>query len=249
MKSTVLFLVCTMVAWAAPKEPKQLPAGWPYDTIAHVVDGGTWSTEIVLANLDSVESKYKLVFRGDDGRPLVFDVNGRPAASTYTGTIPANGTVTLSTPGTSSTLRSGSAVLDTLGTDEVGIMAIFRQRITGRPDFEATVIGGNGVEFNSLLPFDNVAGYVTGVAILNPSEFSSLAITMQIRDEAGVLLRTVPLNLAAGTKQVFVVSERYPETAGKRGTLQFEDVLVSLSVLGFRFSPGGGFTTIPLMER
>lgn len=249
MARYLLFFVCAVFVWASPKQPKQLPAGWPYDTIAHVVDGGSWSTEIVLANLDNVESKYKLIFRGDDGRPLVFDIVGRPSASTYSGTIPAHGTIVLSSPGTSNTLRSGSAVLDIVGTDEIGIMAIFRQRIQGRPDFEATVIGGNGVETDSLLPFDNTSGYVTGIAILNPAEFSPLVITMQIRDEVGALLRTVPLNLAPGEKQVFVISERYPETAGKRGSLHFEDILAALSVVGFRFSPGGAFTTVPLMER
>lgn len=147
-------------------------------------------------------------------------------------------------------MNQGWAELDILGTDsDVAVMTVFgTSGIPGRPDFEATVPAAAGVDYEGSLPFDNTAGYMTSVAIVNPSQYSESSVPVRILDENGNELRRETITLAAGRKLAFTTAERWPETAGKRGIVRFEGTLCSWAVLGLRFNPGGAFTTVNLLE-
>lgn len=190
------------------------------------------------------------MLHGDDGNLRSFPFVGRGSGNTFNGEIPAGGIAVFETPATAGQLSSGWAELDLLGSDsEVGIMAVFGTTgIPGRPDFEATVPGGFSLQYDGILPLDNTRGYVTSMAICNPSRFSTSSVPYTIYDENGAVLKRDSISLASGRKIAFATPERWPETAGRRGTIKFRGQLTSWSVLGFRFHPGGTFTTVNVME-
>jgi hypothetical protein len=115
-------------------EAKAHQRGRLYATIPHIVDGTNWKTTITLVNLDTATRKYRLVLRADNGALKSFSFLGRNAGNTFNGEIPRGGIAVFETPGTNADLNSGSAELDTLGTDsQVGIHAVFGTTgITGR---------------------------------------------------------------------------------------------------------------------
>lgn len=250
MSRLILAVALTCSAIAAGPKNKYISANGFYDTIPHVVDGASWKTTITLVNLDTATRKYKLVFYGDDGAPKAFSFVGRGSGSSFSGEIPRGGIAVFETLGSSSTLNSGWAATDGIGTDyEVGMSAVFSSvGIPGRPDFEATVPASNGIEYDGILPFDNTRGFVTSAAVLNPSRFSSYTMPVAIYDETGALLKNDTLTIQPGRKIAFETPARWAETAGKRGTIQFGGSLASWAVLGFRFNPGGAFTTVNVME-
>lgn len=232
------------------QKTRDIRAGRLYSTIPHVVDGASWKTTITLVNLESATRKYRLVLRGDNGALRSFPFVGRSPGNTFNGEIPPGGIAVFETPGTAPQLSSGWAELDALGTDStVGIFAVFGTTgIPGRPDFEATVHGEFSLQYDGIMPYDNTRGYVTSIAVCNPSEFSTSSVPYTIYDENGAVLKRDSLALQRGNKVAFATPERWPETAGKRGTIHFQGQLTYWSVLGFRFHPGGAFTTFGILE-
>ena len=250
MLGTIAGLLASAVMVSAADSANKVSASSLYNTLPHVVDGASWKTTIILANLDDATRKYKLIFHGDDGQPRSFDLSGRGSVNVVSGEIPKGAVITLETAGTSTQLNQGWAELDGLGTDyKVGMMAIFGTTgIPGRPDFEATVPGSTSIQYDGVLPFDNSRGFVTSVAVLNPSPFADETVPITIYDESGKVLKSDAITLKAGRKIAFALPDRWAETAGKRGSLHFQGSLASWAVLGFRFNPGAAFTTVNLLE-
>jgi hypothetical protein len=238
-----------LAASAYAQKRNYIPSGWPWDTLPHVVDGLSWSTSIIMTNLQKSPARYKLDFFDNNGNAVVIEFLRVGRAASYSGVIPTNGSVVIATPGTSTSLLQGWAQLDSLATDRVGIMAVFTQRIAGRPDYEATVPASTAVEFDSVMPFDNTNGFVTGVVLLNPTETGSITTTVTIFDESGTSLRTETITLGARSKIVFPMPDRWPESRGRRGTISIDSIPTSISILGLRFHPGGSFTTVIGMDR
>ena len=57
----------TSVVTAAKPTRRDLPAGWPWDTIPQIAGGASWETTLILVNLNTVQSKYKVDFHSDGG--------------------------------------------------------------------------------------------------------------------------------------------------------------------------------------
>jgi hypothetical protein len=229
---------------------KRVNAGLIYDTIPHIVNGASWKTTIVLANIGTIPQRYALLLHGDDGAPKAFEFIGRGSASRFEGEIPRGATLTFETTGRGDLSQGWAEVeMPSGGGFKVGAMAIFGTTgIPGRPDFEATVPAWSTVQFEGILPFDNSNGYVTSVAVLNPSPFSASTVPVIVYDEGGNVLRMDTITLRAGHKTAFTIPEKWPEAAGRRGSVHFQGPLTSWSVIGLRFNPGGAFTTVNLLE-
>lgn len=236
-------------ASVACAQQRHIAGNWPWNTIPHVVDGAYWSTTITVVNLSSKVLNYDLVFMGDDGKPAQFDLIGIGKSSERSGQMPASGSITFRTSGTSSTLNQGWAMLGIIGTDYgVGITAIFTHRVPGQPGYEAAALASDGVEGGAYLPYDNTSGYSAGVAILNPDSFLSSTIPIDVLDEQGAVMLSDKIQLAAGNKTSFAVSDRWPQTANRRGMLRFGAGVYPLALLGLRFAPDGAFATVPSLE-
>jgi hypothetical protein len=117
------------------------------------------------------------------------------------------------------------------------------------PEGTAALDAHNQASF--MLPFDNTAGYVTSIAIVNNSSTQQAAgMTATVLDENGVTLAENLLisNLPPNGHTAFSLPVEFSATAGKRGVIQIQSTWSSgITALGLRFSPTSSFTSIPVM--
>ncbi len=216
--------------------------------IPQVVAGGGWSTTFFLTNLGTVDTKISLSYYDDDGKSWAVSIpEYNLVGSDFTVSLPVGTTITaeLADPPFSAT-RQGWALL-TSPTSKVGGYAVFRQRVAGRPDFEAVVPISSLTEVQSTLGFDHRGGYSTGLALAHPNaEGNNQSVTVQItiRDDYGVQLVQDNVILPPWGHTAFNVLDRYPVTRGKYGVIQVKTMEhPRLALLGLRFNPGGAFTS------
>ena len=208
-------------------------------SIAQIADGSSWTTQIQVVNLDSVPINYSFQFWDDNGNPLQLPfVNG--TAGTFSGTLAVGGTAFAKTPGTSPALAEGWA--QAISNGRIGVLTIFKQSVSGRPDSEGTV---TGVQSGSrvLLPFDDTNGYATGVAVANTNATQTLFISLQFKTDSGAT-STGSLSLPPHAHTAFVLTSMYPALAGVRGSIAFTASTPDIAVVGLRFSPTNSFTSL-----
>jgi hypothetical protein len=231
-------------------------AGLPVSGIfAQVVSGGSWKTSFKLLNLSSVESAAQLSFWDSAGSPLalplVFSSELGLSPTTITSAdlvIPPNGSAVVETesPDLSSVLAGWARLR---GAGIVG-SATFRYRTEIGEDRETSVPLETRTPFSFVLPFDNTAGSLTGVAVANGSDTAPANIAITVRDAAGAPLLTDLMPLPACGHSFFSLADRYPSLAGIRGSLEFHDLNGgNIAILGLRFNQFGSFTWIPVETR
>ncbi len=226
------------------------------DTIVpQVVDGDSWKTTFFLASLDPNNTVFwNLAFYADNGFPMNLPIQGAGASSRLFAALPPGWSVTIETSGTSPTLLQGWAALSTYDrsadqpgavpvTSRIAGLAVFRQRIAGRPDFEAVVPFSPANETRFVMPFDNRNDYSTGLAWLNPNLGTAVPVEVAILTPDGRLLRQDAFTLGPGNKVVFSMPDRYPESRAQQGTIVVRTSGPALSGLGLRFNPTGAFTS------
>jgi hypothetical protein len=102
-------------------------------------------------------------------------------------------------------------------------------------------------ESKYVLMYDNLAGPVTTAMFANPDPFNSLTIFAEIRDEQGAVLSADSIILPPFGHTAFVLTDRFPATANRRGSIRFNASPKGFTGLGFRFSPFGTFTSFRLL--
>lgn len=218
------------------------------NVIPQVVDGAGWRASFSFANLDSRTVVFTIYFFDDAGNAMSLDVSGVGMTSGVKITLPIYQAITFETPGTKVNLSQGFGYIEREDISYViGGQCVFRQRVNGRPDFEAVVPLVNELDTRSVLLYDNSSSYTTSMAIANPSQ-DTIQVTATIRDEDGNSLDIGELTLGLFVHQAFATSARWPATAGKRWIIQFRSTGWGASVLGLRFSPGGSFTSFHVLS-
>jgi hypothetical protein len=248
-------------AGAADRHGYHPAAVQQYDVVLpQLVDGNGWQTSFVITNLDSQPRNYALDFFADDGSRLMLPLEGAPnGANVVWGQLLPYGTIMLNSVGTATALRQGYALLVTLDrpANEAGAQvipskvagyAVFRQRVSGRPDYEAAVPISSRFDVRFTIPFDNRAGFSTGVALVNSDFQSGASVAMTARAGDGTVIRSDTFTIPAGGKLVFSVPTRYAELAGRLGVLQFSTSGRMFSGLGLRFNATGPFTATPALS-
>src|SRR5207245_70981 len=71
------------------------------------------------------------------------------------------------------------------------------------------------------LIFDNTAAVSTGAAIANLTS-EEIPVFVTLRNDAGTGIGSDTVRLAPHGHTSFMVDQRYPATAGKRGSIQFD---------------------------
>jgi hypothetical protein len=165
-------------------------------------------------------------------------------ASFVTQTLPAGATLLIVSTG-APTLLTGSAQLSTTG--NVSGFVIFRHN--GQ---EAVVPLESRNASAYLLAFDNTNGTFTGVAV-NAVSAQAVNIPVTVRDDAGTQMATDTIALTAnGHIQFTLVTDRYPFTQNKRGTIEFDAPAgVPISALGIRIPADAAhtYTTLPALAK
>jgi hypothetical protein len=221
---------------------------------AQIASAGHWTTTITLVNKGSTPAPAILNFFDTNGNPLLLPLsfpqpalNGPAAAFRLPLTLAPGGTVIVQTTGPPTQVtQTGWAQLLTNG--NIGGHAVFTQT-GGNTTQEAVVPIETRNPDAFVLPFDNVGGYSTGVAVANTTP-AQANIAVIIRDDTGSMLQLQTIALPALGQTSFDLATRFPGTTQKRGTVEFgTPVGGQITVLGLRFNPTGAFSTVPPLAR
>jgi len=211
--------------------------------IPQVVDGAGWQTSMTFVNLRSTTNRFEVWLFTDSGGDMFIDVPGLGRTDVVGITLPPNTSATIETSGTAASLNQGWVYLYSSDVSiEIGSLSVFRQRVAGRPDFEAAVPTVSEFDDRFLLAYDNAQGFVTAAAIANP-DMSPITVEATVRDERDNVLARETISIGKLSKVVFTLPSRWPATAGKRGIVEFRASGYGASAIGLRFNPGGAFTT------
>jgi hypothetical protein len=206
-------------------------------TFAQIAYGGSWQTTFTLLNLSSTGlASVTLNFFGDDGSPLKAPVQGSGNTSSYTFTIPPSGSLNVVVRGQGSFrfLLPGGAISEAVVPLSASGSAACLISFPVEPG-SAPVI---------LVPFDNTTGqYVTALAIANTSN-APLAVPIEFDDQSNIQLAVDTLNLTVNQHMAFLIAQRYPALAGKKGILRIRESTAAVSVLGLLANATNAITTI-----
>ncbi len=217
--------------------------------LAHLTSGGGWETSFAVVNLGPASTSMSLNFFGDSGSPLNLPIT-YPQSSAAPANVPSvnqtlasNAMLLLDTNPPDVPLSEGWANLTSGG--DVNAYEIFHYGPSGQEAVVPMQTAGGG---SYLVVYDNtslVNTLGTGVAIANGAN-QPASVPFVINDDTGTLIANGSLSVPALGHTAFTLSDQYPATAGKRGTLSFTKPLQGqISVLGIR-SNGNSFTTIPV---
>jgi hypothetical protein len=98
-----------------------------------------------------------------------------------------------------------------------------------------------------MLLYDNTRGFVTSMAVANPS-LDTITVDATIRDEDANILGTGRITLGPFRHEAFAIPLRWAVTAGRRGIIEFRSTGWGASVLGLRFNPGWAFTSFHVLS-
>jgi hypothetical protein len=218
----------------------------------HIVDGSGWKTSFYLLNQTSADADYTLVFHDDAGNPDILHFADGRADNQISGTVPAGGVAILETTGQDAdALNAAAATLKTGSPNALTGFTILRERQKGGPDFEASIPLTPASADAWAFPFDNTAGFATGIALSEPcAGHGSIAITLDAFDESGKSLGKASLSIPVGGHKAFLVADQIPATREKRGVVRMSyDKTASgalpLAGIGLRFAPSGALATLP----
>ena len=100
-----------------------------------------------------------------------------------------------------------------------------------------------------VLAFDNTNGLTTGLALANGSS-QTVLVEVHIRDETGALLESAFIGLAGQAHTSFMLPDKYPSAAGRRGSIDFSPSPKQLiSVFGLRVRPDHVISAIPISRQ
>lgn len=210
---------------------------------SQVVDGGVWKTTITLLNLGTGPANFTLYFYDDNGLPLALSTN-LGQMSIFNGTISLGGSLVIETLGTAPTLSQGWGLLKPDPGAVISGSAVFRERLPGMPDLEASVPGDSSATHRVALPFDHMIGS-SGVALVNTGTFLSITVFVVFRDESGAQFLQDSFQMNPLTHKAITMTDRYPITMGHRGTMEISTTGSQINVLGLRFVADPGFTALP----
>ena len=222
-------------------------------SVAHIAVGGGWTTSITLVNGGKAPATATLNLYDNGGVPLKsmlsFPQGGSTdlTSSTVSLTLDVGAVAVIQAlGGVSDGTQVGSALLQTDG--DVTGFGIFQQNSQNQIQ-EAVVPLETRTPGSFLLAFDNTSGYVTGAALSNLGR-EAATISVTIRDAAGGVLSRPSITLPSMGHTSFSVPTNYAVTDKIRGTIEFATPAGGhISVLGLRFNPTGGFSSVPVSAK
>ncbi len=246
MKQLVSLVFMLPLVWAEKGvDRKNITVFFSDAVIPQFVDGDlggdNWKTTIILVNLSDHNVRFNLQFWRADGGPLSVRLSrGRESLETregtIDGTIPRDGLWILESAG--NTWTQGWAELNPLG--ELGGVVIIRRRPGSGPDYEVTVPISSRFDNRFIVPFDNrdpgenEPGFVTAVALVNPSSSRGTDVAVTFRDENGREILRDEIRLGIREQKVFVLADCYAGLEGRSGVAEFYTGSAELSGMALR---------------
>jgi hypothetical protein len=176
----------------------------------HLADGGPrgqqWATSLTFVNPHSTFAANAAVFLySDTGAPLSLNF-GVGLVSTFTFTIPPQGTVTFTSTAASATTVTGWAVVSS--TMPLEGVVVFRYSVNGVPQ--------QGVAAQATAPssqFRSPATPSTGLAVANTYSNASIQVSVSAIDQRGIAVGGSSVIVPAFGHQAFTVSQLFPNLA------------------------------------
>lgn len=216
--------------------------------VPQFVDGDGWKTTITLTNMKANSTQVDILLFTDSGGDLFVDVAGVGRTDTISVTLAGGASATVETLGTATTLGQGWAYLYCADQRlEVGSLTVFRQRVAGRPDLEAAIPTVSEYDGRFVLVYDNTQGYTTAMAMANP-DTSGITVLATVRDENGTVIFRDSISVPRLGKVIVTLPDRWPSTANKRGSVEFQSSGWGASAMGLRFNPTGAFTSFHVLS-
>ena len=220
-------------------------SGFLVGILPHLAFGGGWQNRIALVNLGIESDAASLRFFDDAGNPLGFpytniESGSGSTASFFDRQLQPNQVVILdSTASGASPASTGSAQAYTEYSQFRGF-AMFSYPAF---NWEALVPLDTSSDNNYVIAFDNTGQLATGVAIATTATVP-VPVSTVIRDDTGAVLQQTSINLDADGHSSFMLTQQFPVTAGKRGTVMFSSPVNPFRVLALRAN-GSALTTLP----
>jgi hypothetical protein len=121
--------------------------------------------------------------------------------------------------------------------------AVYQQKVAGRFDQEATVPVNIGEQKRFLLPYDNTQPFTTTMALANYAEDTQALVIATVRDDQNsVIGQQIPVIVPVRGHLAFRLPDQFPQTVGRRGTIEFSVTFGNISAVGLRFA-GEAFTS------
>lgn len=219
------------------------------NVIAHVADGGTWSTSVTLTNLESRTVRANVLFFRDDGSDLPLPVVGQGTVRGLRITLGPAASLTFNTAGVAGAVSSGwMYILKERVDDGIGGFCVLRQRSSSRGDFETMFPLVSQFDTRGVLLYDNTSGLSTAAAFVNPSEFEAV-VTFTVRSDDGSVLERKTFALGAYAHAFRTLSSMFPTMSGRSGSIEFAvNSGDGVGVIGLRFNPSGAFSSFSALS-
>jgi hypothetical protein len=216
--------------------------------VPQFINGGGWATTLFLTNVSSSSENYVIRFLNNSGASRQVSIQGRGTADTLSGTLAA-GEVAVFETSDAGVLELGWAAVTpgTTTATRLNAFTVFRYHAAGAPDSEAIVTPGNLSDRSLVILYDNVNGFASGVALVNPNS-TSLSLGVTIRRQDGGTIGSDTITLGPSGQTSFFTTDRYAATANSKGSLVISGN-AGFAVVGLRFSPGfATFTSFPPLK-
>lgn len=201
----------------------------------HYAAGEGWNSSVSLLNPTGFPVRYRVSTRAQDGQTI----------DRAEGSISPYGVRVLEPAGNGAARLNQGSLLVEAPSGVSGSLTFRSAEIPGQRGQQAASVPLIASGSKSwLVPFDNQNGFVSGVAVSLISS-SAESVTLDAFDASGQLLESRTVTLNGAGQQAFVLADRLPGTANRRGILQARvSGDASLGLVGLRFSPAGAFTSL-----
>lgn len=221
-------------------------AGSAPRALAQVAAGSGLTTGFFILNTGSAPAQFLMNYYDDNGNPAALPF-ATGAASTISGTLPAQGSAYYETTNPQGPLVFGWGQI--ISDSAIVVHALFRNNTNG--SYQEAAVPSAPAAHEILLPFDSTTfaatgqSFVTGIAIAN-LDTSSAYITCTARDPNGAVIPSavpVPLLAPLGHWSSF----QFPALAGQRGTIDcLSNTNISATALRF-IGTSGTFSSLPVV--
>jgi hypothetical protein len=216
--------------------------------LPQIADGGNWRTAVMIVNTTASAGTVSLSFfqAVAAGNTIPWNPPFVEGSSTQNLAVPAGGTVFLHTLGTAALLSQGWGQVN--ASPGIFAYAIYTYGgIPGRPDQDGTSPAAAAAT-RILVPYDNRDGFVSSMAIVNPTTSPESVFVSFQNDDGTITLNTLTAPLPANGQLTFTIPQQFPITAGRRGLAEFYVFAGGgLAISAFRFNPTLALTSIPVV--
>ena len=210
--------------------------GGPVTVIPLFLDGSGATTSFTLVNPYATATVASISFASSSGAAVSVPM-ASASASWQNVTIPAFGTATVSTAGSSSPQKSGMAVIQS-GDPAKRVQAW--AQINGD-----TVASVAAVTLPFVLPFDATTAASTTLYLFNPAATGTLALNLSVYDTSGALVGTGVMTIPAQQEGTLPMTRTAAVFGGRKGIL-YVTAAGPVSAMGIRTAADGRISSVPV---